>query len=148
MDRIRVNQLMIPKYYLYLLSSFYNNGYVLNYIKQTTGIQNLDISSMLASEKIPVPQIEEQTNIVNHLDTKCGRIDAEIAKQDQIIENLKTSIKQHSLLKLQRMALTQKSKQKNHLSVGSEIFQSTGRSSVLQICTIKHRKQAMRISLS
>ena len=28
--------------------------------------------------------------IVNHLDTKYGRIDAEIAKQDQIIEKLKT----------------------------------------------------------
>ena len=89
MERIRISKRANSKYFLYVLNSFYENRYVMNYIKQTTGIQNLDITSLFSLEKIPFPPLSEQTAIASYLDKKCSNIDAIITKNEQIIEKLK-----------------------------------------------------------
>ena len=57
MDRIRCSELVSSKWLQYVFITFYKNDFSRNYIKQTTGIQNLDLTSLLASERIPVPTI-------------------------------------------------------------------------------------------
>ncbi len=89
MDRIRTRNNTLAEYFLYVLAVFYSNNYVWNYIKQTTGIQNLDLSTMLAIEKLSLPSIAEQKRIADYLDSKCAKIDSIIANQEQIIEKLK-----------------------------------------------------------
>ncbi len=89
MDRIRTRNNTLAEYLLYVLAVFYSNSYVWNYIKQTTGIQNLDLSTMFAIEKLSLPSIAEQKRIADYLDSKCAKIDSIIAKQEQIIEKLK-----------------------------------------------------------
>lgn len=89
MDRLRCRKFVYPKYMLYILTTFYQNGFVWNYIKQTTGIQNLDLTSMLLKERIVVPSRMEQSKVISYLDSKCSKIDAIIAKQQALIEKLK-----------------------------------------------------------
>ncbi len=89
MERLCVSYNVDPKFFLYILITFYSNNYVWNYIKQTTGIQNLDIKNMLSSEIVPLPNITTQRQIICYLDSKCSKIDEIIAKQEQIIEKLK-----------------------------------------------------------
>lgn len=89
MDRIRVTADVCPIYFSYILNCFYLNRYTLNYIKQTIGIQNLDITSMLACEYAPFPSISEQQKIAGFLDEKCGAIDEIISKTEQSIEEYK-----------------------------------------------------------
>ena len=67
MDRLRCSDFIHPRYMLYILTAFYQNGFVWNYIKQTTGIQNLDITSMLFKEKVVFPDMEEQNEIISYL---------------------------------------------------------------------------------
>ena len=43
----------------------------------------------IADLLFPMPEYEEQTRIADYLDTKCAKIDALIAKQQEIIEKLK-----------------------------------------------------------
>lgn len=89
MDRIRVTADVCPIYFSYILNCFYLNRYTLNYIKQTIGIQNLDITSMLACEYAPFQSISEQQKIAEFLDEKCGAIDEIIRKTEQSIEEYK-----------------------------------------------------------
>ena len=72
--------------------TFYKNDYTRNYIKQTTGIQNLDLTSMLANERVPIPSIDEQEKITGFLDTECARIDA-------VMEQTRASIEEYKKLK-------------------------------------------------
>ena len=58
------------------------------YIKQTTGIQNLDVGTMLAVERIYYPSLPEQRQIVHFLDRKCAAIDTAIEKTKKSIEKL------------------------------------------------------------
>ena len=92
MDRLRCSDLVKSLWMQYVFVTFYKNGYSKNYIKQTTGIQNLDLTTMLASERIPVPSISEQNKIVSFLDTECARIDT-------VIEQTRTSIEEYKKLK-------------------------------------------------
>lgn len=89
MERIRVSDLVLPKYMQYVFVTFYKNRYTINYIKQTTGIQNLDIPSMLASEKVALPTLEEQQKIADFLDEKVGEIDNVIETTKATIEDYK-----------------------------------------------------------
>ncbi|MCM1362646.1 MAG: restriction endonuclease subunit S, partial [Clostridiales bacterium] len=89
MERLRTRNNVNPKYFLYILTAFYQNRHMLNYIKQTTGIQNLDISSLLSIERSPFSSISEQQKISAYLDEKCTKIDTIIEKQQKIIEKLK-----------------------------------------------------------
>lgn len=89
MDRLRVKQSISPKFIEYLLVSFYQNGITYQYIKQTTGIQNLDLTNLLAKESIVLPILDEQQKIADHLDKKCGEIDRVIETEKLVIEKLK-----------------------------------------------------------
>ncbi len=89
-ERLRVNfNIVNPMFLQYLFVTFYKNKYILNYIKQTTGIQNLDITSMLANERVVLPPLEEQEKIANYLDKKVSDIDLIIEKTKATIEDYK-----------------------------------------------------------
>ena len=83
-----------PKYVLYCLCFFYHIGLTRKHIKQTTGIQNLDIDSYF-QEKIPLPSLVEQRQIANFLDSKTEQID----------ELIRIKERQIALLQEQRTAL-------------------------------------------
>lgn len=89
MDCLRCTDFILPLYFQYILVTFYKNGYTQNYIKQTTGIQNLDLTSMLANEFIPIPSLGEQELIVRYLNTECSRIDSLLSKTRSSIEEYK-----------------------------------------------------------
>lgn len=88
-ERIRCKEIILPWYMQYVFVIFYLNGYVWNYIKQTTGIQNLDLTSMLSLEKVALPALGEQQKIVFFLDAKCSEIDNTLAKTHASIEEYK-----------------------------------------------------------
>lgn len=92
MDRLTCNSNVVPKFMQYIFVTFYKNEYTKNYIKQTTGIQNLDLTSMISKEFIALPPITEQQRIANYLDSKCTEIDA-------ILENTRVSIEEYKKLK-------------------------------------------------
>ena len=89
MDRLRCSNLIISKFMQYIFVTFYKNEYTRNYIKQTTGIQNLDLTSMLSKEYVSLPKIIEQQKIADFLDTKCAEIDTIIDKTKETIEEYK-----------------------------------------------------------
>lgn len=89
MDRLRCSDFILPQYLQYVFVTFYKNRYTQNYIKQTTGIQNLDLSSMLADEFVPVPNLNEQKLIVCYLESKCSKIDNLLFKTRSSIEEYK-----------------------------------------------------------
>ena len=76
-----------PKYLLYCLCFLYHIGLTRKHIKQTTGIQNLDIDSYF-QERIPLPSLVEQTKIANFLDRKTEQIDELIRIKERRIELL------------------------------------------------------------
>lgn len=92
MDRLRCASFIYPPFMQYLFVTFYKNDYTRNYIKQTTGIQNLDLSSMLANEKVAMPTLPEQRRIADFLDRRCAEIDA-------VIERTKATIEEYKKLK-------------------------------------------------
>ena len=92
MDRLRCASFVYPPFMQYLFVTFYKNDYTRNYIKQTTGIQNLDLTSMLANEKVAMPSPAEQQRIAAFLDRKCAEIDA-------VIERTKATIEEYKKLK-------------------------------------------------
>ena len=82
--RMKISNSFVNKYLLYVHKFLYDSGVTVRSIKQTSGIQNLDQNSYL-NEKIPVPPHPEQQAIANFLDRECGKIDALIAEQEQLI---------------------------------------------------------------
>jgi type I restriction enzyme S subunit len=72
---------------VYLLASLYTDGRTRASIKQTTGIQNLDLDSLL-SNRVRLPSVVAQTKIADYLDAETTRIDALIAKRRRMIELL------------------------------------------------------------
>lgn len=89
MDRLRCSDFILPQYLQYVFVTFYKNRYTQNYIKQTTGIQNLDLSSMLSDEFVPVPNLNEQKRIVCCLELKCFKINNLLTKTRSSIEEYK-----------------------------------------------------------
>lgn len=93
MDRIRVdNAVSFPKYVEYYLRAMYFLSVTTLYIKQTTGIQNLNVTSLLEKEVITLPSLSEQQAIANYLDETCSKI-------DEIIAEAKASIGEYKELK-------------------------------------------------
>jgi type I restriction enzyme S subunit len=70
---VRVNKRVSRKYLLYVFAMCYASRLTTRSIKQTTGIQNLDMGSYL-SEKVPVPSLEIQDLIVKKLDNALADI--------------------------------------------------------------------------
>ena len=70
----------VDSYFIcYLLSCFYSQGMIWPYVKATTGIQNLDIASLLSKEYIFVPPKSEQQAIVAYLGKEMQRFDSAIS---------------------------------------------------------------------
>lgn len=92
MDRLRCADFILPTFMQYVFVTFYKNEYTRNYIKQTTGIQNLDLTSMLSEEYVPLPPLSEQKAIADFLDKQCAEIDA-------VIEQTKATIEEYKALK-------------------------------------------------
>lgn len=88
-ERLRVSKHHHPMFIGYILSSTYNTNLSIQYVKQTTGIQNFDVSAFLSSEYVALPCLNEQTYIASYLDNKCAAIDAAIENQRATIDKLK-----------------------------------------------------------
>ena len=88
-DRLRCRDIVLPWFMQYIFVVFYLNGYVWNYIKQTTGIQNLDLTAMLSLEKVALPTLAEQQKIIDFLNANCKEIDRVIEKTHASIEEYK-----------------------------------------------------------
>ena len=92
MEKIAPKESLVSKFLVYILSLMYSRRAIWTYVKYTTGIQNLDLTSMLSNEKIPVPPLAEQENIVSYLESKTSKIDAYVAdkeKEIQLLQELK-----------------------------------------------------------
>lgn len=87
-DKLPIKAANYPKYVAYYMKTLYQNNIVIPYIKQTTGIQNLDLESLLF-EMIIVPQYIEEQKIADFLDKKCAEIDKLIELQERMIDKLK-----------------------------------------------------------
>lgn len=90
LERIRVDtSKTLPEYVEYWLRAMYYHGATALYIKQTTGIQNLDITRLLSSECIVFPNIEQQRSLIDYLDKKTASVDEIIAEAKASIEECK-----------------------------------------------------------
>lgn len=92
----RPNKLVDPKFLVFSLNELYIRGITKRNIKQTTGIQNLDIQGFM-NEKIYLPPLNEQKLIAKYLDKKTQKIDLLNEKIDKKIKLLKE--KRSSLIK-------------------------------------------------
>lgn len=63
LQRLRVGPDVEPEFLCHVLRSFHATGAIRPYIKQTTGIQNLDLDQYLAV-KVPVPTLAVQRDVV------------------------------------------------------------------------------------
>ena len=82
----RMNKLFLNYYF----KAFYNNRLNFKYIKQTTGIQNIDSSSLIQRECFAYPINKKyQKSIVSFLDKKISGLDNLIEKDKRLIELLK-----------------------------------------------------------
>jgi len=85
--RIRPASGTSGRFLAYLMASLYGTGTTKKSVKQTTGIQNLDLANYL-DERVAVPKEVEQRAIADFLDAETARIDALIAKKRRMIELL------------------------------------------------------------
>jgi type I restriction enzyme S subunit len=76
------------RFLCYLFASLYSSRINTKSIKQTTGIQNIDLESYL-NEKAVIPPLPIQKAIAAYLDKETTRIDTLIAKKERQIELLK-----------------------------------------------------------
>lgn len=83
--RIRFRSGQAPRFWLYALHGSYASGLTWRHVKQTTGIQNLDLDSFVA-ERFPVPPLDKQREIADYLDRETAKIDTLIAKVERHIE--------------------------------------------------------------
>jgi type I restriction enzyme S subunit len=88
-ERIRLKDEYYPSFIHYMFVAIYQNYINIQYIKQTTGIQNLDLTAMLANIVFPVTTYSEQQTIAAFLDEKCGKIADIITAKRQSIETMK-----------------------------------------------------------
>ena len=83
--RIRPNNGVESSFLSYLLASMYFNGQTLAAVKQTTGIQNLDLDHLL-SNRVWLPEVPEQQRIAAFLDVETERIEKLIATKSRMAE--------------------------------------------------------------
>lgn len=79
---------LYAKFGAYLLLSIWEQRAMIPAIKQTTGIQNLDIGAYL-DIKVKIPLLPTQQKIAAYLDRETTRIDALIAAKERLITLLK-----------------------------------------------------------
>lgn len=71
--RLRPSSIVDSHYLTYLLAGLYMSGYSHQFIKQNTGIQNLDDAALFATPVL-IPGISEQRRIVSRLEKESGQI--------------------------------------------------------------------------
>lgn len=79
--------LLYSRFGTYLFYSLWSTRSVLKYIKQTTGIQNLDAEEYL-SQIVNIPSWSIQRQISDYLDHETAKIDALIAAKKRLLELL------------------------------------------------------------
>ena len=85
-----LNQKILPEFFVYAYDKDYSEQVISQLLYASNGtIMNGLNSTILKSVVIAVPPIEKQRKIVKYLDEKCSKIDAIIARQEEIIEKLK-----------------------------------------------------------
>ena len=96
MERLRFKSDEInSKFVEYWLRTWYFCRCSPFYINQTIGIQNIDLTLMLAKEQIFFPLLQDQYKIADFLDQKCSEIDAltaDIQAQIETLEEYKKSV--------------------------------------------------------
>lgn len=88
------NSIADSEYLAYLFYALWKNRVVTKAIKQTTGIQNLDISDYF-DNKIQLPDLETQAEIVSYLNKQVAHIDKLIdqkGKQIKILEEKRQAL--------------------------------------------------------
>ena len=88
MQRVRLNQNVMPKLYWYILNSSIARYQFVFLQNSTSGIGNIN-SKHIDNIIVPVPPLVEQTAIAAYLDEKCATIDAIIAEAKATIEEYK-----------------------------------------------------------
>lgn len=83
--RIRPHESVWNRFFLYLLSAHYMSGFSHQFIKQNTGIQNLDDTNLFRSE-VWVPDLPTQRAIADFLDRETARIDLLIEKKQRLLD--------------------------------------------------------------
>ncbi|OBF98892.1 restriction endonuclease subunit S [Mycolicibacter sinensis] len=86
--KVTLRRGMEPRYWVYVHHSLYQSRLTQRSIKQTSGIQNLDQQSYF-NERVCFPPEDQQTAIADFLDHETAKIDALIAKQEQLIATLR-----------------------------------------------------------
>src|SRR5690606_4368139 len=80
-----------PKYLFYGMYYLYKSGRTLSYQNKTTGIINLKLDAYLQKEKIPLPPLHIQKQIVQVLDEADALIQKRkqaIAKLDELVQSV------------------------------------------------------------
>jgi type I restriction enzyme S subunit len=85
--RCRPSDLVTSEYLNYLMLGIYKARGTYPHIKQTTGIQNLDMASFL-NTRVSLPPLETQKRIAALLDVKTAQIDALIARKQALLARL------------------------------------------------------------
>ena len=85
--RCRPAPSMEPAFINYLLLAIYNARGTFPHLKQSTGIQNLDVSSLL-NLRVIIPPLDTQRRIARFLDEKTARIDGLIEKKRELLDRL------------------------------------------------------------
>ncbi|WP_156480825.1 restriction endonuclease subunit S [Thalassospira sp. MCCC 1A02491] len=95
--RVRPVNTVWPRFLLYLIAAQYMSGFSIQFVKQNTGIQNLDDSSLFRSD-VWIPDRDTQKTIADFLDRETARIDQLIEKKQAFVTLLKE--KRDSLIAL------------------------------------------------
>ena len=76
-----------PAFVNYLLLAIYNGRGTFPHLKQSTGIQNLDLASFL-DIRVRIPSRDSQRRIARFLDEKTARIQGLIEKKQELLDRL------------------------------------------------------------
>ncbi|MDI9520130.1 MAG: restriction endonuclease subunit S [Bacillota bacterium] len=87
-ERLSVVNGVNSEFLALIFKAMYQTSYVLKFIKQTTGIQNLDLSALFL-ESFALPPKEDVDLILTYLRQWLERIDHQIALQEEMIAELK-----------------------------------------------------------
>lgn len=85
---IRLRKGQVPRFWVHMFRANFVAGETFRFVKQTTGIQNLDMQ-MFLDQKFVVPPAEKQREIADELDREFERMDTLIEESTRLIENLK-----------------------------------------------------------
>lgn len=87
MARLQPREEYDSQYLNYVFFHLYSSGVIRRYIKQTTGIQNLDLPAYL-QEKWEFPSKATQASIAAFLDRETARIDELMREQEALLDDL------------------------------------------------------------